>query len=54
MRVGLPHTLREELRKLLKESIDVFAWQFYDITGIRKKLIKHKLNNKVGNKAIRH
>ncbi|GJU23843.1 hypothetical protein Tco_1157185, partial [Tanacetum coccineum] len=35
---------KEELRQILSENLDVFAWSPYDMTGIPKQLTEHKLN----------
>lgn len=50
---GLLNTLSGGLIKLLKESIDVFAWKSSNMTGVPRELIEHKLNEKSGNKPTR-
>lgn len=52
IRKGLPGSLKEGLLKLLKESVDVFVREAVEMTGIRRQLVEHKLNDKLGNKPI--
>ncbi|GKB62501.1 hypothetical protein Tco_0918687 [Tanacetum coccineum] len=33
-----------QLKNLLKENIDIFAWESSDMTGVPKRIIKHSLN----------
>lgn len=48
----MPNTLKEGLTKLLKESIDVFSRQSFDMSGVPMELIEHKLNDRPRNKPI--
>ncbi|GJT07492.1 hypothetical protein Tco_0841954 [Tanacetum coccineum] len=41
---NLPPKLKEELQKLLRANLDIFAWSPSDMTGIPRELAKHKLN----------
>nr|GEU70312.1 reverse transcriptase domain-containing protein [Tanacetum cinerariifolium] len=38
---------REQLIRLLKDNMDVFAWQSSDMAGVPRRLIKHALNDMI-------
>nr|XP_043638079.1 uncharacterized protein LOC122609083 [Erigeron canadensis] len=40
----LPRRIKEELVHLLKNNLDVFAWQTSDMTGVPRELAEHALN----------
>nr|GEU29099.1 reverse transcriptase domain-containing protein [Tanacetum cinerariifolium] len=41
---NLSEGCKDQLKALLKKSMDVFAWEPSDITGIPRRIIKHPLN----------
>ncbi|GJY88246.1 reverse transcriptase domain-containing protein [Tanacetum coccineum] len=41
---SLPTRIKQELRRILCENKDIFAWSLSDMTGIPRELAKHKLN----------
>lgn len=53
IRVGLPRELKKGLTILLKENVDIYAWEATDMIGIPRQLVEHKLNEKAGSKPIR-
>ena len=40
----LPQQKREELIEFLKQNLDVFAWNTYEVSGVDPKFIYHHLN----------
>src|SRR3954465_15266084 len=40
----LPPTEREDLIKLIREYIDVFAWNYEDMSGLDSQVATHRLN----------
>lgn len=44
--------LKESLIQLLKENIDIFAWQPTYMDGGPRKVIEHKLKDKIGTKPV--
>ncbi|GJT50424.1 reverse transcriptase domain-containing protein [Tanacetum coccineum] len=41
---GLPSTCKDQLKLLLKDNMDVFAWEPADMTGVPRRIIEHHLN----------
>ncbi|GJZ39995.1 reverse transcriptase domain-containing protein [Tanacetum coccineum] len=41
---GLPETCKAQLKLLLKDNMDIFAWEPTDMTGVPRRIIEHKLN----------
>ncbi|GJV32011.1 reverse transcriptase domain-containing protein [Tanacetum coccineum] len=41
---GLPEACKDQLKLLLKDKMDIFAWEPADITRVLRRIIKHKLN----------
>ncbi|GJY26984.1 reverse transcriptase domain-containing protein [Tanacetum coccineum] len=44
---------RTELCSLLKENLDIFAWQSSDITGVPRSIVEHRLNIREGYSPVR-
>ncbi|GJY75395.1 reverse transcriptase domain-containing protein [Tanacetum coccineum] len=40
----LPETCKAQLKLLLKDNMDIFAWEPADMTGAPRRIIEHKLN----------
>lgn len=53
IRVGLPRELKKGLMILLKENVDIYAWEATDMIVIPRQLVEHKLNEKARSKPIR-
>ncbi|KAM2961651.1 hypothetical protein FF1_031203 [Malus domestica] len=49
----LPYTMKIELRQLLHEFKDCFAWSYHEMPGLDRTLVKHKLRIKPGCKPFR-
>ncbi|KAM2246473.1 hypothetical protein ACFXTI_007288 [Malus domestica] len=49
----LPHTMKVELRQLLNEFKDCFAWSYSKIPGLDRTLVEHELRIKTGCKPFR-
>ncbi|GJR84539.1 reverse transcriptase domain-containing protein [Tanacetum coccineum] len=41
---GLPEACKAQLKLLLKDNMDIFAWEPADMTGVPRSIIEHKLN----------
>ncbi|GJY85693.1 reverse transcriptase domain-containing protein, partial [Tanacetum coccineum] len=41
---GLPDTCKDQLKLLLKDNMDVFAWEPADMTRVPRRIIEHHLN----------
>ncbi|GJR18281.1 reverse transcriptase domain-containing protein [Tanacetum coccineum] len=41
---GLPSTCKDQLKLLLKDNTDVFAWEPADMIGVPRRIIEHHLN----------
>ncbi|GKC61094.1 hypothetical protein Tco_1088692 [Tanacetum coccineum] len=41
---GLPETYKYQLKLLLKDNMDIFAWEPTDMTGVPRRIIEHNLN----------
>ncbi|GJY38169.1 reverse transcriptase domain-containing protein [Tanacetum coccineum] len=41
---GLPETCKSQLKFLLKNNMDIFAWEPADMTGVPRRIIEHNLN----------
>lgn len=50
---GLSDKGKRDLCELLRNSLDVFAWQPSDMTGVPRHLAKHKLNIREGYPPVR-
>ncbi|KAM1476831.1 hypothetical protein ACFXTO_038775 [Malus domestica] len=48
----LPHTLKVELRYLLHEFKDCFAWSYHEMPGLDRTLVEHELRIKAGCKPF--
>lgn len=42
--VNLNDGFKEDLKKLLQEYMDVFAWDYFDLKGMDPAVYKHKIN----------
>ncbi|KAM0958525.1 hypothetical protein ACFX2I_023763 [Malus domestica] len=49
----LPHTMKVELRQLLHEFKDCFAWSYHEMPGLDRTLVEHELRIKAGCKPFR-
>ena len=49
---SLSLTEREELRTLVREYIDVFAWNYEDMPGLDPQVVMHRLNIKPDVKSV--
>ncbi|XP_070667421.1 uncharacterized protein [Malus domestica] len=49
----LPQQMKDELRALLTEFKDCFAWSYHEMPGLDRTLVKHELHIKPGCKAFR-
>ncbi|GJU34048.1 reverse transcriptase domain-containing protein [Tanacetum coccineum] len=45
---------RTDLCSLLKENLDIFAWQPLDMTGVPRSIAEHRLNIREGYSPVRH
>ncbi|CAM6110539.1 unnamed protein product [Calypogeia fissa] len=50
---GLPEAGKEDLKKLLSEYKDVFAWSHQDLTGILPKYGEHRIDLKEEARPVR-
>jgi len=50
---GLSLTEREELISLVREYIDVFAWNYEDMSGLDPQIGMHRLNIKPDIKPVK-
>ncbi|GKD23024.1 reverse transcriptase domain-containing protein [Tanacetum coccineum] len=41
---GLPEMCKAQLKLLLKDNMDIFAWEPADMMGVPQRIIEHKLN----------
>ena len=39
---------KQELKKLLKEYKDCFAWEYYEMSGLDRSIVEHRLHIKPG------
>ncbi|KAM2522624.1 hypothetical protein PS1_029548 [Malus domestica] len=49
----LPHTMKVELRQLLHEFKDCFAWSYHEMPGLDRTLVEHELRIKADCKPFR-
>ncbi|GJR69424.1 hypothetical protein Tco_0015489 [Tanacetum coccineum] len=41
---GLPETCKAQLKLLLKDNMDIFAWEPADMIGVPRRIIEHNIN----------
>ena len=41
---AISESVRAHLKHLLRKNIDIFAWQYSDMTGVSRNLAEHRLN----------